>query len=185
MQKNKKIYTTRRSKDPIVIRGKLLVRKEQEKLRLTQSEILDHKARVPYLEDKDKSTWLLKAPEYVVDGLKPILLTYKVSENTMKQLPLFSCVLGKETLHDTRVSSDMSALFNREADINLREIAFEKATICPIFIKLFDAYPEEYETLKASNGKIVTLTFDGEKLTVEIEEGDTFIMDVQTIKHEV
>lgn len=141
------------------------------------------KETIPHIEDHMKSDWLRDVMDY---GKRPILLTYKASENTLAQSGLFGCVLAKQTMHHTGTDADMRRVFDNATDKKLRTAWLEKGASRPLFIQLFDAYPEVYQVLKEQcDKKLVKLRYTEQKLTITIPHLNAeYILDVKTIRND-
>lgn len=158
--------------------GKLYVRKAREKDRFSGNEKKLLRDQIPHIEERQKSEWLLSIMQY---GPKPILLTYKASENTLAQSPLFGCVLAKETLHHTQTSADMKRIFDNPLDTKLRAAWKGKSNFCPVFIQMWEAYPQIYEDLKNRDGETLTLHYTNKQLHIKLHDRE-YVLDVETIK---
>lgn len=150
---------------------------------MTAGERKHMKEIIPHIEDAMKSDWLRDIMDY---GPRPILLTYKASQNTFAQAPIFGCVLAKQTLHHRETDGNMDRVFDNPKDKALRTAWLERKDARPLFIKLWDAYPEVYEVLRDKCDKeLVKLRYADQKLTITIPHlGAEYILDVHTIKND-
>lgn len=158
-------------------------KKETGREYMTSDERKHMKETIPYIEDGMKSDWLRDIMAY---GPRPILLTYKASQNTFAQAPLFGCVLAKQTLHHRDTDEEMQRMFDCPKDRELRSMWLDRKDARPLFIKLWDAYPEVYEVLRDEcDKKLVRLRYADQKLTIIIPHLNAeYVMDVHTIKND-